>query len=67
MSDLYLYNPDICDGDFCPQDCKRCYKREKAEEAAYEEIEEWHGPGLLEPGSKETRYRPLKRPERNKA
>ena len=37
MSDLYLYNPDICDGDFCPQDCDRCYKREKAEEAAYEE------------------------------
>lgn len=36
MSDLYLYNPDICDGDFCPQDCDRCPKREKAEEAAYE-------------------------------
>lgn len=37
MSDLYLYNPEICDGDFCPQDCDRCYKADACMEAAAEE------------------------------
>ena len=32
MKDLSLYNPEICDGDFCPLDCEHCYKRDKAEE-----------------------------------
>ena len=26
MSDLWLYTPEICDGDFCPMDCDTCYK-----------------------------------------
>ena len=24
MSDLHRYDPDVCDGDFCPMDCDRC-------------------------------------------
>ena len=24
---LWYYNPDICDGDFCPNNCDNCYKR----------------------------------------
>ena len=39
MSDLYLYNPDICDGDFCPMDCDRCPKADACIEAAEEEDE----------------------------
>lgn len=35
MSDLWAYVPDVCDGDFCPQDCDHCYKKYEAEEAAY--------------------------------
>lgn len=34
MSDLYLYNPEVCDGDFCPMNCEHCYKRDRALEAA---------------------------------
>ena len=26
MSDMYAYTPEICDGDYCPQDCDRCPK-----------------------------------------
>lgn len=37
MSDLYLYNPEICDGGPCPQDCDRCYKAGACMEAAAEE------------------------------
>jgi len=33
MSDLWLYVPEVCDGDFCPQDCDRCYKSDAAMEA----------------------------------
>ena len=36
MKDIYAYNPDICDGDFCPMDCDYCPKREAAEEANME-------------------------------
>ena len=25
MSDLWLYTPEICDGDYCPMDCNKCY------------------------------------------
>ena len=32
MSDLYAYTPEICDGDYCPQDCDRCRKRDMIEE-----------------------------------
>lgn len=39
MSDLWLYTPDICDGDFCPQDCDRCYKADAAMEAQAEDDE----------------------------
>lgn len=24
MSDLEFYDPDYCDGKFCPRDCKHC-------------------------------------------
>lgn len=36
IKNIYLYRPDVCDGDYCPQDCDRCPKREeilKLEEA----------------------------------
>ena len=23
---LWAYDPDICDGDYCPMDCDRCYR-----------------------------------------
>lgn len=26
MSDLWSYDPDICDGDFCPMNCDICSK-----------------------------------------
>ena len=25
---LWAYEPDICDGDYCPGDCDSCYKTE---------------------------------------
>ena len=28
MSELYAYTPEICDGDYCPRDCDRCWKRD---------------------------------------
>ena len=31
MSNLYLYDPDVCDGDICPGDCEYCSKRFDAE------------------------------------
>lgn len=37
MSDLWLYTPEICDGDYCPLDCDRCYKADAAMEAQCEE------------------------------
>ena len=40
MSDLWAYVPEICDGDFCPLDCDKCYKRDKAMEYMMEEDEE---------------------------
>lgn len=45
MSDLWAYVPDVCDGDFCPQDCDHCYKKYEAEEAAWweeREVELWN-------------------------
>jgi len=30
MSELWAYNPDVCDGDFCPRHCENCPKMEKA-------------------------------------
>ena len=33
MKDIWAYNPEICDGDFCPMDCTYCSKREEAQEA----------------------------------
>lgn len=40
MSDLYLYEPEICDGDYCPGDCDYCSKRFDAEEKRVREEEE---------------------------
>ena len=29
MSDtIWRYNPDLCDGDYCPQDCDNCDRGE---------------------------------------
>ena len=32
MSDLWAYDPDICDGDYCPMNCDYCPKRHLTEE-----------------------------------
>ena len=29
MSDLYMYTPEVCDGDYCPMSCDHCYKRDQ--------------------------------------
>lgn len=29
MKNVYLYRPEICDGDYCPMDCDKCPKAEK--------------------------------------
>lgn len=34
--DIYAYNPDVCDGDYCPMNCDYCQKRDEAEAAAME-------------------------------
>lgn len=34
MTDLYLYVPEVCDGDFCPMNCDNCYKHDEALAAA---------------------------------
>lgn len=36
---LWAYYPDVCDGDFCPQDCDNCYKKDDAVAAAADEDE----------------------------
>ena len=36
MKDIYAYNPDICDGDYCPMNCDICGKKDAAEAAAME-------------------------------
>ena len=28
-ADMWLYNPDVCDGDYCPMNCSHCYKADK--------------------------------------
>ena len=35
--DIWAYNPDVCDGDFCPMNCTHCYKRDKALDTDEEE------------------------------
>jgi len=40
MSDLYLYNPDICDGDLCVMDCDRCPKRHIIEDLEADRLED---------------------------
>lgn len=37
MKNIYLYTPEICDGGFCPMDCDRCRKADKALERIEEE------------------------------
>lgn len=37
MSDLHMYEPEICDGDFCPMDCDHCYKADEVLEYREEE------------------------------
>ena len=38
--DIWAYDPDICDGDFCPQNCDYCSKRYRVEEKWEREAEE---------------------------
>lgn len=48
MKNIYLYNPDICDGHYCPMDCDRCHWADacmEAEAAAEEEEEKEDKPG----------------------
>lgn len=47
---LWAYNPDVCDGDFCPMDCDYCPKREMALEAASDEASDPDEPIDLEMG-----------------
>ena len=37
MTDIWAYNPEICDGDFCPLNCDICPKRDDAMTANAEE------------------------------
>lgn len=37
MKNVYLYVPEICDGDYCPLDCDRCQKADKILEMMEEE------------------------------
>ena len=37
MSDMYLYDPDICDGDLCIKDCDNCPKADAIIEKEEEE------------------------------
>lgn len=39
MSDLWAYDPDICDGDLCVMCCDRCPKRDLSIEKHEEEEE----------------------------
>ena len=39
MSDLWAYEPSICDGDFCPMNCDICAKKELVLEKDMEEDE----------------------------
>ena len=36
---LWAYDPDICDGDFCPNDCEYCSKAYNRDEKEEEEDE----------------------------
>ena len=37
--DMWAYDPDICDGDFCPMNCDNCHKRHLVEDKLAEECE----------------------------
>ena len=37
--DIWAYDPDICDGDFCPMNCDYCPKTDKVLEKQAEEFE----------------------------
>lgn len=39
MKNIYLYNPVICEGDYCPMDCDRCPKADEALKLQEEEEE----------------------------
>ena len=32
MKNIYLYNPDVCDVEYCCKDCDKCPKRHILEE-----------------------------------
>ena len=43
--DIWAYDPEICDGDYCPMNCDHCPKTDKvlekqAEEEAHVEMED---------------------------
>lgn len=35
--DMWAYDPEICDGDYCPMNCDNCQKTNKALEKQAEE------------------------------
>ena len=34
MSELWAYDSDVCDGDFCPMNCDICHKAERDDDDA---------------------------------
>lgn len=42
MKNVWAYNPEVCDGDFCPMDCDHCRKLDEAlgEEEKLEDLRE---------------------------
>lgn len=40
MKNIYLYTPEVCDGDYCPKDCDNCIKADAAMSIADEEEED---------------------------
>ena len=40
MKNIWLYTSEICDGDFCPQDCDACPKKELIFEREEDETKE---------------------------
>ena len=40
MKNIYAYTPEFCDGDYCPQDCDHCPKRDLIWEKEEEDDDE---------------------------
>jgi hypothetical protein len=47
---MWAYNPEVCDGDFCPMNCDHCPKADDAEEYYEPDNLEYDEPVDLEMG-----------------